>query len=317
MALAEYTAQLDNKTLDRFMEFSHQKGGFKDFHSLRSSFENYIMSSEADTLTKITADQKIYRDYRAYMREHYNRLKKPWPVAFYGFVEQYLKPKPQVYNHFVVTGEEALARVKEFYKFLDANKTLNNNNKTPKSVLNTNVEDLEKEVRVLYRKKAMWRMIETGESEFKTSFDTWQKELNYKLIQLLRYHIDTVEQKRGKYAKREHTVYEVYRVLVRFHKCFHTEGYTFASTQGAHHRFLSTVYRKALDLMKTDGVPEPMYFLALVRPDLVADDCYPLVNIKDTLFEKTDYERLLTVRPYRKLSWCHKYWDEKYHQAFC
>ena len=312
-SLAEYTTQLDEKTLNLFMEFS---GHFKDFHSLRSSFENYIMDTETENLNKITGDQRVYRDYRAYMREHYNRLKKPWPVAFNGFMEQYLKPKPQVYNHFVVTGEEALARVKEFYKFLDANKVMSKNNVIQKPILNSNVEDLEKEVRVLYRKKAMWRMIKTGESEYSSHFDTWKRELNDKLIQIVRYHIDTVQQKKGMDAKREHTVYELYRVLVRFHKCFHTEGYTFASTQGACDRFLSAVFRKALDLMKDDGIPEPMYFFAIVRPDLVADDCYPLVNTKNPLFEKTDYERLLTVRPYRKHSWCQKFWDTKFHEAF-
>ena len=310
-----YTSQLDAKTLESFQLYAVINKGIKDFQTLRISFENFIMSAKADTLAKITADQRLYRDYRAYMREHHNRLGKPWPVAFNGFMEEYFKPERQLYRDFVVTGEDALERVKEFYEWLDSYHPKGNlsDQKPDRSVP---LKDLEKEAAKLYRQKEMWNKIQTGLDCGSNKLRAWNQELKKRLVTIIGIYLDDLKLMHGKDNKRDYTVYELFRVLVRFHKCFHTEGFYFGNNDYSSQKFFITTIRKALEFMSEEGIPEVMYFLATVRPDLVTDDCYPWVNVSKDLYGKTDYERLLTIKPFRKVSWCQKYWDVKYHTGF-
>jgi hypothetical protein len=76
--------------------------------------------------------------------------------------------------------------------------------------------------------------------------------------------------------------------------------------------FLKVCIRKGLELVN-DGIPEGMYLLAKIFPDMICDDCCPWINILKKEYKDTDVSRLLENELFYKLSWCHTFWSEEYH----
>lgn len=299
----QYSKKLDTNTRKLYIEYC-QKNGHSSFQNQKTGFENYIMNLESSTLSHITSNQTLYRDYRAYMREHYNRLEEPWPVALAGFKSAYLM-KPERYRNFVVIGPEAKQRVIKFYDWVD--EQINANSSTVFSeIKDEELVEMEKKAYKLYCQKDMWRNIKKGKS-----VGNWLNELKDFLVQIIRKQLAKQSSLSNLDEKRNNYVYEINRVLIKFHKCFHTKEFIF----GTYERFLKTCIRKCLELAFIDGVPESIYLLAKIRPDMISSDCYPWINTKTDMYKKTDYTRLNNVKEYRRLEWCQEYMKPERHSV--
>jgi hypothetical protein len=278
------------------------------FEEFKTGFEKYVLELEKTDLAYIMNNPNLYRDYRAYVREHFVKQGKPWVIVYYEFYKEYLFQSPcELYRNFVFINKEGKKKIIQFYKWL--NKKSRGKKPTPTSNYkqdkynNSNVADLENKVFELYSQKEMWMKLKKGEN-----VDEWQTQLKSFVINLIHRQLDIIKKLCGEYAKRNYYVYEINRVILRFHKCFHTIGFRFDE----HEIFLKVCIRKGLELVN-DGIPEGMYLLAKIFPDMICDDCCPWINVYTKHYKKTDVSRLLENELFYKLSWCHTFWSEEYH----
>ena len=124
--------------------------------------------------------------------------------------------------------------------------------------------------------------------------------------------MDIIKKLSGEYAKRNYYAYEINRVILRFHKCFHTPGFSFGGDNDA---FLKVCILKGLEFSTNNGIPEGTYLLAKIRPDMFCDDCCPFMDVFKDEYYNTNVDKLLKIRVFRNLSWCHTYWSEEYHMC--
>jgi hypothetical protein len=296
--------QADVNTACYFEDFcglSHA-ADITSFSVFKSEYEHYMMKYETKHLAEIKNCPKLYRAYRAHMREHYCRQTKPWPIAFELFYTVYLKPK--LFREFVVFNEKGLKKVQAFYKWLDA---ADPTTKKPALVSmmhngsKINTIELEAYINTLYYQKHNWKKLEEGED-----VDEWVSQIRTNVIKLFRKKLALVKQIPGKCAKRHYFVHEICRVLLQFNKCFSKSVFSFES-------FLKTFIKKGLEFSFYNGVPEGMYLIAQFFPDMICDDCCPWINTETDNYSITNVPLLLEISTFYKLSWCHEYWSEEYH----
>jgi hypothetical protein len=205
-------------------------------------------------------------------------------------------------------------KVDEFYKWLDDSKTPPPKQTSLKSVVpfvvyETDVKVLEKKAYQLYRQKEMWKHVKRGEI---TDNDEWYKQLKATIVKLVRIQLSIIDEIQGKMAKRNYYVYEINRVILRFHKCFHTPGFAFGCENQV---FLKACIKKGLDFATDHGIPEGTYLLAKIRPEMFSENCCPCINVYSRDYHDTDVDKLLAIRVFQNLSWCHTYWSEEYHMC--
>lgn len=294
--MEKYTKSLDPTTKKRYDEYC-QQNVHSSFQNLKTGFENYVMNLEASALKHITLDPVLHRDYRAYMREHYNRLEEPWSVAFQGFKRAFLM-KPERYRDFVVIGPEAKQRVVDFYRWLDNVHIFNTGTKFNSEMTDKELSEIEKKAYVLYRQKDMWRRIKKGKP-----VGNWLTELKKYIVDMIRKQLVIQRSIVGRQEQRNYYIYEINRVIIKFHKCFQTKEFPF----GIYENFLKATIRKTLEMAVKEGVPESICLLAKIRPDLFTEHTYPWINIKSDLYLKTDYTRLNSVKQFSRLAWCQEY----------
>ena len=277
------------------------------FEEFKTGFEKYILELEKNDLAYIMNNPNLYRDYRAYVREHYVKQRKPWVIVYYEFYNEYMFQSPcKLYRNFVFINKEGRNKIIQFYKWLDKKSRKNKIGKTKKNYHqknNSNVAELENKSFELYRQKEMWMKLKKGEN-----VDEWQIKLKSFVTSLIHRQLDIIKKVSGEHAKRNYYVYEINRVILRFHKCFHTIGFRFDDDE----MFLKVCIRKGLEL-SNDGIPEGMYLLAKIFPDMICDDCCPWININTKNYKDTNVPRLLENELFYKLSWCHTFWSEEYH----
>jgi hypothetical protein len=270
---------------------------------------------EALWLVDIVKNPTIYREYRAYIREHCSKQGKPWAAVYTEFWEKCQnKMEARLVRNFSVFDTIGQYKVDEFYKWLDDSKTPSVNRTSSKSVVpvpvaETDVKVLEKNAYRLYRQKEMWKRAKRGEI---TDDDDWYKELKATIVKLIRTQLSIIDEIQGKTAKRDYYVYEINRVILRFHKCFHTPGFTFGCENQT---FLKACIKKGLDFATDHGIPEGTYILAKIRPDMISENCCPCINVYSHNYRNTDVDRLLAIRVFWNVSWCHTYWSEEYHMC--
>ena len=277
------------------------------FEEFKTGFEKFVMELEKKDLAYIMNNQNLYRDYRVYVREHYVKQGKPWAIVYYEFYKEYMFQSPcKLYRNFVFINKEGKNKIIQFYKWLDKEGKKNKMGKTRKNDNEKNkysVAELENKAFELYSQKEMWIKLKKGEN-----VDEWQAQLKSLVVKLIRYQLDIIKKLVGEYAKRNYYVYEISRVILSFHKCFHTIGFRFDEDE----MFLKVCIRKGLELAN-DGIPEGMYLLAKIFPDMICDDCCPWINIYTKNYKDTDVPRLLENELFYNLSWCHIFWSEEYH----
>ena len=282
------------------------------FQELKTGFEKYVMELEKSGLDKIMNDPNHYRDYRAYVREHYVKQGKPWTIVYNEFWKEHMYLRPELYRNFVVFNKDGKKKVIEFYKWLDKKGKKTNTYREKQinyETENNNVVDLENKAFKLYSQTEMWKKLKKGENTLDEL--NWQRHLKSLVIKLMRSQLYIIKNLYGTYAKRNYYVYEINRVVLRFHKCFHTIGFPFVENE----LFLKVCIRKGLELSNKDGIPEGMYLLAKIYPDMICDDCCPWVNVYNKQYSETDVPRLLKNELFLNLSWCHTYWSEEYHMG--
>jgi hypothetical protein len=220
---------------------------------------------------------------------------------------------PYLYRNFVVFNTIGKYKVDEFYEWLDDSsiQTKRNypNNQVAVVITETNVKVLEKNAYRLYRQKEMWKQLKKRKISMN---DEWYTTLKSIIVKLIRKQLTTIDEIRGKNAKRNYYVYEINRVLLRFHKCFNTPGFSFGGENDA---FLKVCIQKGLEFATNNGIPEGTYLLAKIRPEMFSDDCCPFMDVFKDEYYNTDVPKLLTIRVFRNLSWCHTYWSEEYHMG--
>jgi hypothetical protein len=277
------------------------------FEEFKNGFQKYVLELEKKDLAYIMKNQNLYRDYRAYVREHYVKQGKPWVIVYYEFYNKYMfQSQCELYKNFVVFNKAGKKKVLQFYKWLDKKSS---KNKIGKSRTNYreknkyNVHELENKAFELYSQKEMWMKLKKGENVYE-----WQIQLKSFVVYLIHLQLDIIKKLCGEYAKRNYYVYEISRVILRFHKCFHTIGFRFDE----HEMFLKVCIRKGLEFAN-EGIPEGMYLLAKIFPDMICDDCCPWINILKKEYKNTDVPRLLENQLFYSLSWCHTFWSEEYH----
>ena len=277
------------------------------FEEFKTGFEKYILELEKTDLAYIMNNQNLYRDYRAYVREHYVKQDKPWVIVYYEFCKEYMFQSPcKLYRNFVFINKEGKNKIIQFYKWLDKKSRKNKIGKTQKNYHEKNkysVADLENKAFELYSQKEMWMKLKKGEN-----VDEWQTKLKSFVVNLIHSQLDIIKKLSGEYAKRSYYAYEINRVILRFHKCFHTIGFRFDE----HETFLRVCICKSLELVN-NGIPEGMYLLAKIFPEMICDDCCPWINIFTKNYKDTDVPRLLENKLFYSLSWCHTFWSEEYH----
>jgi len=278
----------------------NNSGEATSFHEFKVDFEKHVMNLENRYVCIIKKCPKMYRNYRAYMREQCCRQNTPWPIAFYAFWKKYMGAK--LHREFVVFNEDGMKKVHNFYKWLDADSAEVSNKKKSTIVFDNiyNPFEIEKTIYNLYSQELMWKNMEEG-----FNVDKWQSEIRTNLINLIRKQLSLIKQIPGKNAKRYYFVHEICRVLLRFHKCFDSVRFLFDS-------FLKTVIKKGLEFANK-GIPEGTYLLAQFYPEMFSEDCCPWINIEREEYSKTDVPRLLQISEFYNLSWCHAYWSEEYH----
>lgn len=272
------------------------------FTKFKSEYENYMMKYETQNMAEIKNSPKLYRAYRAHMREHYCRQNMPWPIAFASFYTAHLKPR--LVREFVVFNEKGLEKVQAFYKWLDAADS------TPKktglvSMTHNgnpiNTIELEAYINTLYYQKHNWQELEEG-----GDVDEWVSKIRTNVIKLFRKKLAWIKQIPGKCAKRHYFVHEICRVLLQFNKCFSSSVFSFES-------FLKTCIKKGLEFSFYNGIPEGTYLIAQFYPDMICDDCCPWINTETDNYSNTNVPLMLEISTFYKLSWCHEYWSEEYH----
>ena len=300
--MENYINKLDNKSLNLFYTYC-ETNIHCNFQKLIIGFENYVMSVNTDLLTIIINDDKLHRDYRAYMREYYNRQEIPWPTVFEGFRHEYLL-KREVYKNFVVIGVLEKQKIVNFYKWLDTSTISNTMRLTESLLTEEQVKLLEKNTYKLYLDKYMWKKIKKGEN-----VSEWNEELRKNLFEIIKYKIHYQFKLESSIEKRDYYVYEILRTLIKFNKCFTTKKFVF----GEYQKFIKTAIRKSLNLAYYDGMAEGIYLLAKIRPDMINSNCYPVINIKTSIYNNTDYDRLNSIKVFRKLEWCQEFMKKEYH----
>jgi len=277
------------------------------FEEFKTGFEKYVLELEKTDLAYIMKSQNLYRDYRAYFREHNIKQGKPWVIVYYEFYNEYMFQSPcKLYRDFVFINKEGKNKILQFYKWLDKNSKKIKIGKSRTNYHEKNkysVAELENKAFELYSQKETWIKLKKGEN-----VDEWQTQLKSLVVKLIRYQLDIIKKLVGEYAKRNYYVYEISRVILRFHKCFHTIGFRFDDDE----MFLKVCIRKGLELAN-DGIPEGMYLLAKIFPDMICDDCCPWINIYTKNYKDTDVPRLLENELFYNLSWCHTFWSDEYH----
>ena len=283
------------------------------------SFAEIKRGYEALWLVDIVKNPKIHREYRAYIREHCNKQGKPWAAVYADFWETcHNKMEARLVRNFSVFDTIGQYKVDEFYKWLDDSKTPFSNQHSSKYtaavpvsvvITETNVKVLEKNAYQLYRQKKMWKRAKRGKI---TNDNEWYKQLKATIVKLIRTQLSIIDTLSEKMAKRNYYVYEINRVLLRFHKCFHTPGFTFGCENQA---FLKACIRKGLDFATDHGIPEGTYLLAKIRPEMLSENCCPCIDVYSNDYRNTDIDRLLAIRVFWNVSWCHTYWSEEYHMC--
>jgi len=269
------------------------------FHEFKDGFEKYMMNLENAYLCTIKKCPKMYRDYRAHMREYYCRQNLPWPVAFIYFWNACMKPK--LYREFVVFNETGMTKVLAFYNWLDDDSGVVSKKVALCGIINDKECDIEANIDVLYSQQHMWQKMEQG-----TNVDKWQSAIRTNLIKLIRKQLMLIKQIPGIYAKRHYFVHEICRVILRFYKCFKMPEFE---------TFQKTFIKKGLEFALKNGIPEGTYLLAQFYPEMFSDDCCPWINVERDEYSKTDVPRLLQISEFYNLGWCHAYWSEEYHMG--
>jgi hypothetical protein len=271
---------------------------------------------EALWLVDIVKNPTIYREYRVYIREHCIKQGKPWAAVYVDFWEKCQnKMEARLVRNFSVFDTIGQYKVDEFYKWLDDSKPpppKQNSSKStvvPFVVYETDVKVLEKNAYRLYRQNEMWKHVKKGEI---TDNDDWYKQLKATIVKLIRIQLSFIDEIHGKTAKRNYYVYEINRVILRFHKCFHTPGFTFGCENQT---FLKTCIQKGLEFATKHGIPEGTYLLAKIRPEMMSENCCPCINVYSDDYRNTDVDKLLEIRVFWNVSWCHTYWSEEYHMC--
>ena len=271
------------------------------FQELKRGFESYWL---ADIIT----DPKLSRDYRAFVREHGIKQGKSWVMVYNKFCYEYMyKTMPELYREFVVFNTRGKNKVIEFYKWLDDTKSTHPTMMVSSVTDETDAGKLEKKAYRLYRQKDMWKLVKKGKI-----VDEWHTQLESIIHTLINIQLTNLYNIRGKSAKRNYYVYEITRVILRFHRCFHTPGFAFGD---GYELFIKTCIKKCLEMMSVEGIPEGMYLLAKIRPDILSDDCCSLINVYTDEYYNTNMDKILTNRVFHRLCWCHKYWSEEYHMG--
>lgn len=310
---------LDSVEYDKYVSIlSSYPAMLRRFHEYyiknkRASFAEIKRGFEALWLEDIVKNPTIYREYRAYVREHCVKQGKPWPIVYNSFWKDCKhRMDPSLYRNFVVFNTIGKYKVEEFYQWLDNSsiqpKRNYSNNRVSVVIPETDVKVLEKNAYRLYHQKEMWKRLKKGQ----IIEDKWYNTLKATIVKLIRKQLTIIDEIRGKIAKRNYYVYEINRVLLRFHKCFHTPGFSFGEDNDA---FLKVCIQKGLEFATNIGIPEGTYLLAKIRPEMFSDDCCPFMDVFKDEYYNTDVEKLLTIRVFRNLSWCHTYWSEEYHMG--
>jgi len=300
-----YVKKLDKNSLYLFQQYE-KTNKHCNFQKLKVGFENYVMTLNSELLRVIINDDKLHRDYRAYMREYYNRQEMPWPTAFESFSQAYLF-KRELYKNFVINSELEKQKVEDFYKWLNNTSISKNFAYIQSQLTHKKAKLLEKDTYKLYREKKMWKKLKKGEN-----VSEWNGEIRKNLIEIIRYQIQYQDTLKSTIEKSDYYVYEILRTIIKFNKCFNTEKFVF----GEYQKFIKIALRKSLSFACENGLAEGIYLLAKIRPDMININCYPLININTSIYNNTDYNRLNTYNVFKKLDWCQEFTKKDYHSRY-
>jgi len=296
-----YLEKLDTKSKYLFQEY-YEKNRHIHFQKLKVGFENYVMTLNSNLLSVITNNDILHRDYRAYMREYYNRQEMPWPTAFEGFSQANLL-KREIYKNFVVNSELEKQKVNDFYSWLNNMSYLQNRKPIESKLNHKTVKQLEKKTYKLYVDKKMWKKLKKGDN-----VSEWNSEIRNNLIEIIRYQLQYQSKLINCVDRCNYYVYQILRIQLKFHKCFNTQKYEF----GEYQKFLKTALRKSLNCASQDGLAEGIYLLAKIRPDMIDINCYPVINVNTKIYSYTDFNRLNSINVFKKLEWCQEYMKKEY-----
>jgi hypothetical protein len=300
-----YVKKLDKNSLYLFQQYE-KTNNHCNFQKRKVGFENYVMTLNSELLRVIINDDKLHRDYRAYMREYYNRQEMPWPTAFESFNQAYLF-KRELYKNFVINSELEKQKVEDFYKWLNNTSISKNFAYIQSQLTHKKAKLLEKDTYKLYREKKMWKKLKKGEN-----VSEWNGEIRKNLIEIIRYQIQYQDTLESTIEKSDYYVYEILRTIIKFNKCFNTEKFVF----GEYQKFIKIALRKSLSFACENGLAEGIYLLAKIRPDMININCYPLINITTSIYNNTDYNRLHTYNVFKKLDWCQEFTKKDYHSRY-